>query len=223
MNYYHLKKISWIGFIGASCMTIILALTGCQLNQKIDRAMMPESHLNQDPIELASRSSEHSYPLFATRAKHILDDYSKGGHGPIELYLTVDQQGVDNTTRKQVLHLVRDLEGQVDHPVSLKIGRMVDVPDQNLIVSYKQYSPRAANDCIRLPGIAASVPMKGTKDYRMGCERDHQLANMVSNPDDLRGNDQLDDASASRQGVVVDRYRSAEEPEELEVQTGAIE
>ena len=223
MNNYHLKKISWIGFIGASCITVILALTGCQVNQKIERAMMPESHLNQAPIELASRPSKHNYPLSKTSAKHILDDYSNGGHGPIELYLTVDQQGVDNTTRKQVLHLVRDLEQRVDHPVSLKIGRITDVPDQNLIVSYKQFNPRAANVCTRLPGIAVSVPMNGTKDYKMGCERDHQLANMVSNPDDLRGNDQLDDASASRQAVVVDRYRSAEEPEELEVQTGAIE
>jgi type IV pilus biogenesis protein CpaD/CtpE len=223
MTYYQLKKFSWIGFISASCLTIILALTGCQINRSIDQAMMPDSHLNQAPIELASHSTKYRYSLSDVSAKTILDNYNGGGHGPIELYLAVDKSGVDNSTRKQALRLVRILEEQSDHSVSLKIGRTDQVPDNNLIVSYNRHAARAGLGCPRLPGIAVSVPLEAAKDYQMGCERDHQLANMVANPDDLLGNDQLDKSSASRQSVVVDRYRSAEEPEELEVQTGANE
>ncbi len=102
----------------------------------------------------------------------------------------------------------------------------VDDPmyDHRVIFSYKGFEANAPSDCGRLTGNFGAESLNDVTKYQIGCEHKRALAKMISDPRDLLGDSNTQDADAKRAGSIVDRYRTGDEFEPLETSgTGSIE
>ena len=88
-------------------------------------------------------------------------------------------------------------------PVDDKLGNRV-------IVSYRALNVIAPEGCeTRMDGL---VDRKNELDnsYRLGCENERLIGQMVANPRDLAGRDTLDGDTSQRQGAALERYYDGE-------------
>ena len=143
----------------------------------------------------------------------LAGDYSKNGSGTVQVIATYlgeakDAQKASAALGKgQRVRSVLNRKGVTDIAVNA-----VSVKDAaksgRAFVTYRALTATPPEGCTNIPGHDGADNLDSSKDYGMGCGVKTIMSQMVADPEDLLGNDDLDAGAARRQGTVVETYKS---------------
>lgn len=187
-------------------LPLALLLVGCTQTEP--------SIVNEQPLRTALENREIVLAS-DTDVQDTADLWKRGGQGPVELISTyrAGNVGLANYNASSAAERLKRL-GVTDVKITT-----IPASSNRVIANVTALTAGADKSCTQTPGMTSSVADYDYNDYRLGCGVDDRMGQQVARTADLEGRvpgqNHGKSSDASRQGNVVDAYRTGKGNEPL--------
>jgi len=190
-------------FCGAAMAALLLS--GCDMSTpsqvKVEQMQVVDGMKTQ---ELAAGAPN------ATRVNVVADDYLRNGNGAFRMvvpYVGGDPLSKVSAEREAAQYKAAFAKRGVNNVQVDYAG--VGAEDAGMIVvSYPSVMAQAPADCKQMTGSNGASTLVEARKYKMGCEMQTAMSQMIAHPEDLMGNAGTPDGESRRQGAVTEHYLS---------------
>lgn len=195
-------------------LSIPLVLGACSYNKP---TMRTHSMLVPTQSQIAEGLVTEKYPMSQISyddTSRLGLDHGKRGAGPATVMVLYNNGECPKASLKLASKqgdMIRDqmVENGAGN-VSVHATPVDDSLGNRAIISYSALNVLPPEGCeARMDGFS-DRDFNLNDDYRLGCENERMIGQMVSRPADLKGRDPSTDDTTQRQGVSGERYRAGE-------------
>ncbi|MDE1153530.1 MAG: CpaD family pilus assembly lipoprotein [Micavibrio sp.] len=148
--------------------------------------------------------------LNATRVNVVADDYLRNGKGAFRMVVPyVGGDPLSKVTAEREAADYKKAFAKRGLDVSSIDYAGVGMEDTGaIVVSYMSTMAQAPADCKQLTGSHGAATLEEGRKYKMGCELQTAMSQMIAHPEDLMGNAGTPDSDSRRQGAITEHFNS---------------
>lgn len=193
-----------------------LMLGACSMDSPSKVSPTVRAELYQDSFTIQEDAVAVTPDMIAKIGGH----YRANGTGPVHVSVVYDPYSKANTAMKAADQSKRIATGLRQNGIAdiradtMPIQQSGDV--SQAMISFATIIASAPSECGGATLGRTTTEIKALEEYQLGCSIETYMAKQIARPQDLLGNDTMDNVDGRRSANVLENYQSGKPNEELQ-------